>query len=111
LRTALLVASLVLTIAPVATAAPAETARGIGVYGSFFSAPAPKNALSGQITAPNAPRKPLPAPPATTTSPSVVCGMTLIPANPAVDRAMKRATPTDRQFTIRAVEPTVCRRR
>ncbi len=109
MRTAFLVASLVLTIAPAAT--PAETARGVGVYGSFFTAAAPKNALGAQITPPNAPLKGPAPPPATSASPTVVCGMTLIPANPGVDRAMKRAAPSDRQFTIRAVEPTVCRRR
>jgi hypothetical protein len=41
--------------------------------------------------------------------PEVVCGMTVIPADPAVDPKM-RVAPSDRgtAFTMRVVPPTIC---
>lgn len=42
---------------------------------------------------------------------TIVCGMTLLPANPKIDPAMKVAPPNDRRFTMRNVEPTICRGR
>ena len=44
--------------------------------------------------------------------PSVVCGMTLIPADPTIDPKI-RVAPEDRgvAFTMRTVEPTVCKPR
>jgi hypothetical protein len=43
--------------------------------------------------------------------PRVVCGMTVIPADPTIDAAMRHAVPKPDgvQFTLRMVEPT-CRR-
>lgn len=41
--------------------------------------------------------------------PRVVCGMTVLPGDPAVDPGMTaRATPPTAQPTIRAVEPPLC---
>lgn len=41
--------------------------------------------------------------------PRVVCGMTLVPGNPAVDPGMTaRVTPLAAQPAIRAVEPPIC---
>jgi len=41
---------------------------------------------------------------------SVVCGMTLVPADPRVDPKMKVATPgRGTAFTMRMVPPTVCK--
>jgi len=43
--------------------------------------------------------------------PTVVCGMTLVPADPKVDPKMKTAAP-DRgvTFTLRTIQPATCRR-
>lgn len=42
-------------------------------------------------------------------SPRVVCGMTLVPGDSAVDSGIyARVTPLATQPTIRAVEPTIC---
>jgi hypothetical protein len=45
------------------------------------------------------------------TGPRVVCGMTLVPADPKVDPKMRAEVP-DRgvAFTMRAVRPTICSR-
>lgn len=113
MRTALVVASVVLTMVPLAAAPPAETARGIGTYGSFF-APTAKNAIGGPLTVQAKPVFPaVPRAPSTQSSSkrAIVCGMTLLPANPKVDPAMKVAPPKDRRFTMREVEPTICRGR
>jgi hypothetical protein len=43
--------------------------------------------------------------------PTVVCGMTLIPGDPNVDPAIRREVPADApRFSIRTVDPKVCRR-
>jgi hypothetical protein len=43
--------------------------------------------------------------------PTVVCGMTLIPADPNVDPGIRREVPEDgSRFSIRSVDPTICRR-
>ena len=42
--------------------------------------------------------------------PSVVCGMTLIPADPKIDPRMRVSPPAGgATFTMRAVQPTICR--
>jgi hypothetical protein len=56
------------------------------------------------------------SPPGTTQStandpskPTVVCGMTLIPANPNIDPKMNVTPKTDgTRYTIRAIEPPIC---
>ena len=51
-----------------------------------------------------------PADPAPATQPSVVCGMTLVPADPRVDPKMRVATPENGvTFTMRSVQPTICK--
>jgi hypothetical protein len=43
--------------------------------------------------------------------PEVVCGMTLIPADPNVDPGIRREVPEDGpRFSIRSVEPRICQR-
>ena len=43
--------------------------------------------------------------------PTVVCGLTLIPADPNVDPAIRHELPEDGpRFLIRSVDPTLCRR-
>ncbi|HZR22114.1 MAG TPA: hypothetical protein VFA59_00920 [Vicinamibacterales bacterium] len=50
-----------------------------------------------------------PPPAADTTKPKVVCGMTLVPAQPSVDSKMPKAPiPGDRQFPMRTVQPQTC---
>jgi hypothetical protein len=45
-----------------------------------------------------------------TPKPSVVCGMTLVPADPATDPKMKAAVPNHGvTFTVQSVPPTMCR--
>lgn len=72
-------------------------------YGKLFEPNIPRS--SGD------PRSPVSSPPATEAgSPKVVCGMTLIPADPAIDPGIAVELPnTSMRFTIRAVEPPTCR--
>ena len=43
-------------------------------------------------------------------NPTVVCGLTLIPADPNVDPAIRHEVPEDSpKFLIRSVDPKVCR--
>ena len=43
--------------------------------------------------------------------PTVVCGLTLIPADPNVDPAIRQDVPEDGpRFTIQSVDPKICRR-
>lgn len=39
---------------------------------------------------------------------TMVCGMTVIPANPAVDPKSIKKAPTDRKYTMRSVPPPAC---
>jgi len=50
------------------------------------------------------------AQPSTAAKPKVVCGMTMIPADPSLDPKFTK-TPPDRatKFTIRAVDPAICK--
>lgn len=42
--------------------------------------------------------------------PAVVCGMTILPADPAVDpKMLKTMPPADTRHTIRSIPPPVCR--
>ena len=94
---------------------------GIGHFGSLFASPIPRDLVRNRLTPPrptdpktswffNSPRvdqsEPRPA-----DKPSVVCGMTLLPAKPAMDTGIRRSAPTDgQQFTMRMLVPEVCRR-
>ena len=40
--------------------------------------------------------------------PTVVCGMTVIPANPAVDPKSIKKAPDDKKYTMRTVPPGIC---
>jgi hypothetical protein len=40
--------------------------------------------------------------------PKVVCGMTVIPAQPAVDPKSIKKGPEDRKYTMRSVRPAMC---
>ena len=47
---------------------------------------------------------------ARSTAPRVVCGMTLIPVDPAIDPKMAIAPKNeDTRYTIRAIEPPICK--
>jgi hypothetical protein len=51
-----------------------------------------------------------PADAASTAKPSVVCGMTLVPADPKVDARMRVAPPDSGvTFTLRSVQPKICK--
>jgi hypothetical protein len=49
-------------------------------------------------------------PPTPAAKPKVLCGMTVIPADPSIDPKFTIAPP-DRQtkYTIRAIEPPICK--
>ena len=50
-------------------------------------------------------------PAAIAAQPTVVCGMTLIPANPQFDAGIRRTPPANgRTFTLNTIEPKDCRR-
>ncbi|HEV8397632.1 MAG TPA: hypothetical protein VGQ37_25290 [Vicinamibacterales bacterium] len=52
-----------------------------------------------------------PSDPRVAAKPTVVCGLTLIPADPNVDRAIRHEVPEDGpRFLIRSVDPRICRR-
>ena len=40
--------------------------------------------------------------------PTVVCGMTVIPADPAVDPKSIKKAPNDKKYTMRSVPPGIC---
>jgi len=41
--------------------------------------------------------------------PEIKCGMTMIPADPSIDPLIAISPPNGTRFTIRAIEPSVCR--
>jgi hypothetical protein len=51
-----------------------------------------------------------PADAASTAKPTVVCGMTLVPADPKADGKMRVAAPDSGvTFTLRSVQPKICK--
>lgn len=48
-------------------------------------------------------------PPAAAAKPKIVCGMTIIPADPTIDPKMRLAPKSDGvNYTIRAIDPPIC---
>ena len=96
------------------------TTPGIGQFGSLFTSPPPRNLVGGRLTRSpptdlktsllfKSPRLDQ-SEPRRADKPRVVCGMTLLPADPAIDTGIRRSVPTDgEQFTMRKVVPEVCR--
>lgn len=94
------------------------TTPGIGQFGSLFASPALRDLVGNRLTRsrptdlktffkspPFDQSEPRPA-----DKPIVLCGMTLLPADPAIDTGIRRSVPTDgQQFTMRRVVPEVCR--
>jgi len=78
-------------------------ASGIGVYTSFFAQPAPKTMQNPPVNW----NQPAPVMPA---KPAVVCGMTLVPADPKRDRAIAHSAPDAKQFPTRTLKPAICTR-
>lgn len=77
-------------------------------YARLFLLPGAEPVAQPDRTPRRIPRAPVSAPSQPT--PKVVCGMTLIPGDPQVDPGIAMTRPQDGpRFTIRAVEPTVCR--
>ena len=76
--------------------------------------------FKGQLQVLPAPRTPLPAPaipplpfavPVPSNSSTVVCGMTIVPANPALDaRMVVPVPPNSAKPSIRTITPRVCLR-
>ena len=99
---------------------PAAPSSGIGHFGSLFASPTPRDLVGNRLT-PSRPTDPKTSwffksprvdrsEPRPADKPSVVCGMTLLPADPATDTGIRRSTPTEgQQFTMRRIVPEVCR--
>jgi hypothetical protein len=86
----------------------AQTPAGVqpSPYGSFFAKPARPAPASGLHFAEARRFQPSEA----SANPAVVCGLTVIPADPKHDPAMRRVVPqSGTAFTMRAVEPSICR--
>jgi hypothetical protein len=93
---------------------------GIGYFGSLFASPTPRDLFGNRLTR-SRPTEPQPSllfksprfdqsEPRPADKPTVVCGMTLLPADPATDTGIRRSAPTDgQQFTMRRIVPDVCR--
>jgi hypothetical protein len=103
--TGVLVTATIMLTAP--ASASAQSANGIGRYGSLFEPVKPLSVISNHPVTQKVPLS-LKAPAESAEKSSVVCGMTMLPGNGALDPRIKHEPPADRQFSIRAVEPTVC---
>src|SRR5262245_2339775 len=71
------------------------------------------NLFASPSKPPSPPRFLFPTPTLTSPAPkpAVVCGMTLIPGDPNVDPGIRYEVPEDSpRFSIRSVDPTICRR-
>jgi len=101
-----LVAAALMLTAP--SSASAQSANGIGKYGSLFEPPKPLGVVSNRAPTQKVPFS-LKAPAASAEKPSVVCGMTLLPGNGALDPRIKRVPPSGQRFSISPIEPTICR--
>jgi hypothetical protein len=99
---------------------PAALGSGIGRFGSLFASPTPRDLVGNRLTRsrPTDPKTSLlfksprldQSEPRPSDKPTVVCGMTLLPADPATDTGIRRSAPTDgQQFTMRRIVPEVCR--
>ena len=99
---------------------PAALGSGIGHFGSLFASPTPRDPVGNRLTRsrPTDPKTSLlfksPQLDQSETrpgdKPTVVCGMTLLPADPATDTGIRRSAPTDGQhFTLGRIVPDVCR--
>jgi hypothetical protein len=96
------------------------TAPGIGVFGSLFAPAPPRDLLGNRLTRSRetdfktsllfkSPRFDHSEPPSAD-KPTVVCGMTLLQADPAIDTEIRRSVPTDgKLFTMRRIVPEACR--
>jgi hypothetical protein len=95
--------ALIVLIAPPAVAAAEQTVD----WKPSITLSAPKPAFKPYIVDWGA--RPSAAQPSTP-KPSVVCGMTLVPADPAADPKMKAAVPNRGvTFTVQSVPPTICK--
>jgi hypothetical protein len=86
----------------------AQTPSGVQAspYGSFFGTPARKVAPPPIRFA----ATPSVASSTERTKSTVVCGLTLIPADPKIDAGIRRSTPQSNiAFSTRRIEPTICR--
>lgn len=77
-----------------------------------FPAPPVRNDPFDLLFEPTGPHHPLPSSleqPESGQRPKVVCGILVIPADPSVDPRIQVEPPTrDTQFTIRAIQPSLC---
>jgi hypothetical protein len=109
MRNALFISLTLLTVAiPVHGDQPAASPQSTTQFGALRPSQNPyaklfevRDALkqAQQQVAPSAPKK------------TIVCGMTIIEADPFFDQKMKVTPPKDPnvRYTIRAVEPSICR--
>jgi hypothetical protein len=76
-------------------------------FGDLFRPAAPGPGVRLQLPPHVFVKRAVPPP---TSKPDVVCGMTLVPGDPKMDKGIQHDTPKNPHFSIRAVEPEVCRR-
>ena len=109
---ALVACALTLLVAMPATPASGEPAAQAAVaptperkpFGNLFGQkPSPKPPSIDWNGQPSADQNPV-------AKPTVVCGMVLVPADPKIDPRMRVTAPDNRvTFTMRRVQPTVCK--
>ena len=92
----------------------------VHIGSTSIAAQQPTNLFAPKSKPPSPPRFLFPTPTPTLNQPSdlrvaakptVICGLTLIPADPNVDPAIRHEVPEDGpRFLIRSVDPKICRR-
>jgi len=111
LQTPVLSALIALAVLPVG----ASASQAVGAGGAVVR-PAPKSSWDGDRKNPYSKLfKPVPSSPPVTQSPAaagpeIKCGMTVIPVDPSIDpRMVIPPLPSTTKYTIRAIEPPLCR--
>ena len=99
--------SIVLFVLLIGTAAAAQPRPADKQFGNLFRTPT-TTGPSVRLQQPQA-RLPKPTQPFLT-PPTVVCGMTLVPGDPKIDKGIQHEAPKTPRFSIQTIQPQVCRR-
>ena len=108
---ATLAQSLVAPAAPLPDQSPAQLGRS--PQAPKTQGPSPKSGSPFVLFAPATPLPTQPTPRGGATAPlrdlpKVVCGMVVVPVDPALDPRMVKSVPSDTTFTMRVIAPPVC---
>lgn len=113
LLTSILTALFVLSSLPASASQPAAPPNALVRPAATSTwTPNKKNPYSGlfRSSRPQSSLAPPPSPSGTTGKPEIKCGMTVIQADPSIDPRLAITPPSDgTRFTMRAIEPTICR--